>query len=212
MYGRCPVTGVLLSTQRGVKLLIVEGPDHAGKSTLVQRILDVFPEVKLGVRGTDNRDDLWKVTVSDTHTAMAEAVLGANPPMIWDRLYYSELVYAPAVGDREPMFNVSQQAHCQRTIDALHCPVVLCLPPREVVVNGVLHGGHQMPGVVHHIGEIYDRYVDLMVSDVFPAHTHVYDYTQTDPETNWAWERKTFEAIEEDINDYLEERLDRAWS
>jgi hypothetical protein len=70
-----------------------------------------------------------------------------------------------------------------------------------------------MSGVAQNIEEIYDSYVDLMVTGMFPPQTCVYDFTQTSPESVFSGLfTKPFEELEEIINEYLEERLRRSWS
>ncbi len=184
-------------------MIIVEGPDGAGKSTLVERLCKLYG-LEVGTRGTSNRDLLWTVTVPDTMRALGWAVGGFNNPKIWDRLYYSDFVYAPIQG-RKVAFNDSQQGHVDAVIESLRCPIIVCLPPRDVVLVNVAKV-HQMDTVDENIGEIYDTYhaMTYRTGDAikpFPEHRIVYDYTFT----GIRYETDVLEEIE----DYLDNRQER---
>jgi len=184
-------------------MIIVEGPDGAGKTTLVEQLMDEFP-LHLGQRGTSNRDFLWKVTVPDTMKALAQYALSQGPVTIWDRLFYSEMVYAPlGMPPRDVMFNPSQQGHVQRLVNGGDFPVILCMPPKEVVLANIAdEGRHEMPGVKAKAEAIYDEYRRLQ-DLIFPDRTALFDYTGTRGVPR--------EEIYADIHDYLADKRERAW-
>jgi hypothetical protein len=181
----------------------VEGPDGAGKSTLVRELCSRF-NLSEGVRGTSDRKLLYTVTVSDTMQALIGAVDGRQPTRIWDRLYYSELVYADLVG-RPVEFNATQRSFIQRTIEALRCPIIVCLPPFKVVRANAAKA-EQMKGVNENLGAIYAQYKERLIDGTFPDHTLVYDYTYR------ADESPDLSEIVTEVKDYLDERSDRAWT
>jgi hypothetical protein len=188
-------------------VIIVEGPDGAGKSTLVSQLCEHF-DLKQGERGTTDRSRLYEVTVPDTFNALCQAVEGRQPAKIWDRLYYSELVYADLVG-RPVEFNAAQQVHIQTMIEALRCPIILCMPPLGVIRANVANEARsQMKGVRENIDQIYDRYLDLFQGQHLPDHTILYDYTYDAARQRGALQ---FEAIKDEVEDYLENRKERAW-
>lgn len=194
-------------------MIVVEGPDGAGKTTLVRKLQEEFGLTE-GARGTSNRKLLYTVTVPDTMRALADAVYGRReyPTQVWDRLYYSELVYADIVG-RPIEFTDAQQSHVQSIVGALHCPVILCLPPLNTVIANVLATkDDQMSGVVENTRTIYHRYEQLFQDDVFPENTLLYDYTRQDPHPDHP--PLGFSRLEEivaDVKDYIEAREARAW-
>jgi hypothetical protein len=205
-------------TRWGDRLILVEGPDGAGKTTLVNRLAKEF-DLTIGERSAPNRDELWKSTVEDTFKALAHAVRGrkfeaawgslfaGDPVFIWDRLFYSEFVYA-GITPRPVQFNDEQAVHVARMIDALNCPVILCLPPREVVITNVMGPGRQMAGVVDRIEHIYDEYRGLLDGWKFPAlpgRTLVWDYTG---EVAYC----TYEEIQQEVTGYLLARKNRSWT
>jgi thymidylate kinase len=184
-------------------MIIVEGPDGAGKTTLVRQLVHEFAELKIGLRGTDNRDFLWKVTVHDTMKALSDFALSHGKINIWDRLFYSELVYAPlGMPPRKVEFNEAQQMHIRRIIDSADFPVILCLPPKQVVIENILEERHQMEGVREKAGAIYDAYHRLWSEQVFPERTMLYDYTM---------DAIAFPAVRNEVQDYIESKRERSW-
>jgi hypothetical protein len=181
-------------------LIIIEGPDGAGKTTLVQKLLDEFPTgLVLGERGTTDRSKLYEVTVPDTFRALTYAVNGDKPARLWDRLFYSEFVYAPlGMPPREPMFNESQRVHITKMIQAIGAPFVLCMPPLQTVLDNMAEEREQMAGVREHIESIYSSYSTLYDDRWFPDRTYVFDYTAPDAED-------TVEELMADIQDYIDE-------
>lgn len=181
-------------------MIILEGPDGAGKTTLASTLTEHF-DLKMGERGTADRARLFEVTVPDTYRALTGAIEGRAPARVWDRLFYSEFVYAPIV-DRPCEFNDSMRSHICRQIEALTCPVIVCLPPVETVIENAAKD-EQMDGVIENLRSIYHAYQDLLVG-TFPGHTYVYDYTA--PRS-----AEILDGILEHVGDYLEERRDRQW-
>lgn len=182
-------------------MIIVEGPDGAGKSTLVKSLCQMYG-LTVGERGTKNRDLLYTVTVPDTMRALSCAVHGNEASLVWDRLYYSDFVYAPL--QRRPVaFSAVQQAHIDAVIEAIRCPIIVCLPPFEVAAMNSAKV-HQMTGVEENFETIYNHYRDMCyrvgdASKPFPDHRVVYDYTDDD----------THEQVFEEIEDYLDNRQER---
>lgn len=195
-------------------MVIVEGPDGAGKTTLVRKLMADVPELRIGERGTKDRKLLYTVTVPDTYRALEHAVrgkgwqtdhgVGPDPVYIWDRLFYSEFAYAPlGMPPREPMFNLSQKVHIRRIIEALRCPVILCLPPLLDVKRNVLVE-EQMPGVLDKVEQIYNEYQAMLEDGHLPQQTIVYDYTRED-------HRERYMLILAIIYTYIKMRRERAW-
>jgi len=82
-------------------IIIVEGPDGAGKSTLIQQLLASHPGSTMKHFGAPKNDDesynYWQVYM--------DAINEADPTKltIFDRSWYSDLVYAPVMRNRDEM-------------------------------------------------------------------------------------------------------------
>lgn len=186
-------------------MIIVEGPDGAGKSTLVERLKNRY-DLRIGERGTTDRDLLYTVTVSDTMGALAHAALGKWPVRVWDRLYYSDFVYAPlSVTPRQVAFNSSHQSHIDALVEAMRVPIIVCLPEFEVVLANT-QDTHQMAGVKKNLLAIWNSYDDMTYArgtlKPFPDHRIVYDYTDPLSHTD----------VEVEIEDYLDNRHERSYA
>lgn len=190
-------------------MIIVEGPDGAGKTTLVVKLCREFSELRVGERGTKDRDFLWRFTVHDTMKALSRFALSQGPVCIWDRLFYSELVYAPLGMPPRPVeFNPSQQTHIMRLIHAGDFPVILCMPQLGTILKNIASETHQMPGVREKAAEIYHSYGRLLVvDDLFPERTMVYDYTG---ESNFT-QQVDIDGLMGTIQDYIDDKRERSW-
>lgn len=197
-------------------MIIIEGPDGAGKSTLVRHLKSRFNMLE-GERATADRNLLWKVTRQDTYTALAEAVRAHERPRIWDRLFFSELVYSPTMG-RVCEFKPGEQDVIRRLIAALGVPVIVCYPPLAVTVENTLRDD-QMEGVKPNIEKIWRAYPNAMAGC---SGARYYDYTDTVghsvPDNARALAQSptlgayiTLDRLEAGIERYLERRTERSW-
>lgn len=164
-------------------MIIVEGPDGAGKTTLVNQIAKEHG-LQVGVRGVKDRDRLYESTRRDTWSALDQCMRGNELPRIWDRLYFSELIYAPLTG-RRIAFTFREQVLIPKLFRVLGVPVIFCLPSKETVLDNVKEDD-QMEGVLENISEIYDQYdslykVLLNYSPAPPAHVFRYAYDSAAP-------------------------------
>lgn len=181
-------------------MIIVEGPDGAGKSTLVAAITKAY-KLKVGKRATKNRDFLYKTTRQDTYTALAGAAKHNLPPVVWDRLYFSEFAYYRVVG-RPCEFSPHDQIIVERMIPAVAL-VIWCLPPFSMVKDNVAKS-HQMKGVKKNLYDIYTSY-ELMFSRAVMSGVgnHVkYDYTR----------ENSVREVQKTVGDYIELRSKILWT
>lgn len=168
-------------------MIIVEGPDGAGKTTLVEKLLTLFgDDLVLGQRGTANRDDLWKVTKSDTYRALRQGVGDPHEKntktLIWDRLFWSEFAYWDLVGRDHPEFNEQDKVLIPQVIAGMDSLVIWCLPMKKTVMANIEAERHQMEGVKERAEQIFNRYSQMrldrgLIPVTLASQFFIYDYT-----------------------------------
>ena len=163
-------------------MIIVEGPDGSGKTTLCERICREF-NLTLGERSEKNRDKIYQTTRTDSWNALHEECIATAPPKVWDRLGpYSDPIYSslgiPLTNGvptpRRCAFSkkeIRMYRDCMRTMGL----VILCLPPLDVVLENV-QKEYQLPGVPQLTKHVYTGYRITMGRN--PMY-HKHDYTDS---------------------------------
>ena len=196
-------------------MIIVEGPNGAGKTALV-RLLSKDLELQVGERSAD-RNELYQVARQDTYNAIGEAVKGFDPVRIWDRLFFSELVYAPVMGrkgrfrkrqftntGRECQFTNTEERYVYRILDALRCPIIFCIPPEETVLKNVEDvKDPERADVRENTQEIFRSYIGIRNGCHSSRH---FDYTQS------SGFGPSYEDILRHCKRYISQRVERSWS
>ena len=147
-------------------MIIVEGPDGGGKSTLTKHLhkkYGVALSSSSQLSSQDRNDKSFRSpgAVRDrVYRAVLREATGRKGPELHDRLFFSELIYADVYG-RDPCFNFAEQRHICRMMVAFENPVIFCLPPQEEILKKIL-ATDQMEGVHENFSKIYSRYVLMM--------------------------------------------------
>lgn len=173
-------------------MIIVEGPDGAGKTTLINQLcerfgLEVAPRVV-------TKDAEAMVDLKDW---VEQNIAEGFQYKIFDRhRLISEFIYGPLLRkEQQPGFTDLIWSHVQlrRLYNDVQPFIIYCLPPLDEVKHN-LEGDAENKVVADHVEAMYTAYVHRINLDwVFrPAHTLVWDYT-----TDWMVE---MEAIR--INEY----------
>ena len=178
-------------------MIIVEGPDGAGKTTIAHEICSEFKLLERRYLG--QRDKMYETTIPRTMGALARAVRCDQPAEVYDRLYFSELVYYQYTTGK-CQFNSEQQDAVEKVIEALDIPVIFCIPPLEVVRMNIMEK-KQMNGVQLNIDEIWNEYGLRAIGMIPRSNTMLYDYTKESS-------RVVFKFVKE----YLQVRKEREWS
>lgn len=147
-------------------MIILEGPDNAGKSTLGAYL---SKELRAPLIHSEKPDPNWTQLECLEHSTRQLRPQGA----ILDRIYaLSECVYGPicrgasALGDKHP----------EALLDLYHRPylVVYCRPKMETILRN--NGRDQMPGVLESHRDIVEAYDVLMEEVSRFAHCRVIRY------------------------------------
>lgn len=152
-------------------MIILEGPDGGGKTTLMHEIMQRFPIVPhpkfVPSDGVVDREKLYNAALEDTQT------LCDQPVQIYDRHpLISEYVYGPIIRGELPHQWESPSARMMRSILANHTLVVWCLPNVERVRENTVNDEHE--SVFENIDRIYASYRTL--KSFWLGRSYTYDY------------------------------------
>lgn len=158
-------------------MIILEGPDGGGKSTLMDELLTHYTRLSQAPRASSSGPDggpvadLYEWAHADVHSWRDK------PVQLYDRHpLVSEYIYGPVIrGTVDPRFHTT---HLRRRVQH-RALLVLCLPPLEAVRSSV-SAERDMAGVHTHIDTIWHLYASLRAS--WPAVNFVhYDFTDQKP-------------------------------
>ena len=165
-------------------VIIVEGMDGTGKTTLVQQLahrLEVKPRKFVGSLGPS--DDYGLVLVNRTISEITELEITSSGRRPVKRLYdrfplISEAVYGPILRGHNCFGGLYYPL--RRRLLALKTVIIYCRPNRKVIQANVREAP-QMSGVLEHFGELLDAYDKLFVElTESPVNSYitVFDYTR----------------------------------
>src|SRR4051812_20156345 len=107
------------------KVVILEGPDGSGKTTLAQHLVN-----KHGFHRSHEGPPPAKVDKLHYYAGMLLEAHQHTKPIVFDRFHLGELVYAP-IKRMEPGLNYAELRLMHRIIMATATRMVLCCPPYE---------------------------------------------------------------------------------
>ena len=159
-------------------MLIIEGPDGSGKTTLITKMVEEFgltvaPRVK---------DKQAQTIVPDLKQWVADNLEEGFQYRIFDRhRLISEFIYGPLIrSEQEPGFTdliwVSNSLWLlYRWVEPV---IIYCLPPLEVV-RANIQADHENAVVADHVDALYAAYVHRASLDwnAHPDRVIIYDYT-----------------------------------
>ena len=153
-------------------MIILEGPDNAGKSTLAQRIKKRFD---LAVVTSNSKE--WNDKYTPAEIAIASRFQLWPQRILRDRCYaISEYIYGRVLRGG-PKLGLE---HKTCLMDLWHRPylIIYCRPPMRNICQ---IENEQMEGVKENIQSIVEEYDNLMGEIAINSHCQVirYDYTQT---------------------------------
>ncbi|AZS11804.1 polynucleotide kinase [Gordonia phage Nina] len=152
--------------------VLIEGPDGAGKTTLIRHLMEDMPDLRLMDRFCTSKggpvDDLFpEVRARSSEFSIPAALFDRHP--LWSEYIYSHELGRPIA----PGF-ITPTARSLTRVMKQQCMVILCMPPLERVQANLGHE-EQMPGVAEHIGRIYEGYA--IRGTQYTGRLYWYDYT-----------------------------------
>lgn len=167
-------------------MIILEGPDGTGKSTLINQLRT---HLKLNLRPRF-ADSLGGPVDNVYDAMMADLNSGVGKDHLYDRYpFISEPIYGTHVrGTYDPRFG-SQEMN--DSLDYYKPLVILCAPKYETGLANV-SASEQMPGVVENYRKIWEGYYSFMMN--YPHGLILWDYENMILEN-------LFEKVENYLND-----------
>lgn len=155
-------------------MIIVEGPDGGGKTTLIRQLQEAYPDLPVAPRVVSKQ--------TEAMVDMQEWVnrnLSEGPQwMLFDRhRLISEFIYGPilrkqqASGFSDPVW----VWHSLRRFERLRPILIYCLPPLETVMENVI-GDEDNARVWDHIMGIYTAYTHRAILDALHNGAIIYNY------------------------------------
>lgn len=174
-------------------MIIVEGPDGAGKTTLIETLRHQRMHLKSlhgGVGGTTPEG--WSRVQDSVLSAYAQKILEGEQleretsefaamtnslimtRLAFDRFHLSEWVYGPILRHNQLITDENLQL-IGNLLREKHVPIILCLPPFKVTLANVSRDGRERPSFQTE-GFLHMAYASWQ--KIAPFATHVYDYTK----------------------------------
>jgi hypothetical protein len=141
-----------------VKVIILEGPDGSGKTTLAN-VLGKDHKYKIIHNGPPVDKNL-----TDIYIGQLRFVDGEGGNYVFDRLHLGERIYGNVMRNKS-LINPMEEKIIERHSEAMDAQVVLCLPPwRTVLENWVRNAANEYVDTVEKLKTIHEMYVKLLYS------------------------------------------------
>lgn len=157
-------------------MIIVEGPDGGGKTTLITQLQQEYPDLEVAPRVKDKQA---RTVVPDLQEWVNRNLSEGPQWKLFDRhRLISEFIYGPIIRkEQEPGFtNIPWVWHSLRRFERLRPILIYCLPPLEVVMANIA-GDEENEVVWDHIMGIYTAYLQRATLDALHNGAIIYDYT-----------------------------------
>lgn len=162
-------------------IIILEGPDGAGKTTLAQQLATAF-----GLTVHHEGPPPQNVSMLQHYGRILDDARGKN--VVFDRLYVGERVYGPIVRgqDRLGEDGYKRMRQLSWAVGALE---ILCLPAFEVCLTNWQNRKGELFADPIKLRQVHDSYRRYFTASMYLQ----YDFTSTD--WGWPWLRQTLETV-----------------
>lgn len=155
--------------------IIVEGPDGAGKSTLVGKLAKMF-----GARVIHHGPYLGERSIAGHYRRSLFRALLDPRPIILDRAWQSEPIYGAAARRGAVRVSVHERRALERLAHRCDAVLVVCLPPRDVCERSWrARRGDEYLSRADQLNAVYTGYEQLAAAPPWEQSLPVttYDYT-----------------------------------
>jgi thymidylate kinase len=171
------------------RLVIVEGPDGGGKSTVIDGLglaPRKFRALRAGVGATaadgtcsDQATEGWAGNRPAVRAYLDQVAAHLSEPIAFDRFHLSEIVYGPMLRAAAGVDALETLA-INQTLEELRVPVIICLPPYEVTLQNVQQPGRERPAFQTEAFLLEAHHRWTLVRDALSRYQNVviFDYTQ----------------------------------
>jgi len=159
-------------------MIILEGPDGSGKTSLMSTLLDRFPGIEEHERASTSKggpvENIFEWAQADILS------WGVQPLSFYDRHpLISEPIYGEEIRGKFDGRFTDPEGEDLGMHMMFRGLIILCLPPQsEVVKNVTLNVDDQMSGVAEHIVPIWHEYQNLLMLSRGRQNVFWYDYTR----------------------------------
>lgn len=154
-------------------MIIIEGCDNTGKTTLADTLIRTFPQLHKGQRRQGPQknkqlfmDDLWEILGSSfDDTALT----------VYDRLYFSELVYGKVLRGNV-IVTPPEKKIIEELIKNRHQPLIIYCYLDAPAIRETFHEREQLSGVWENVEELVNEYNKVFMDWVDYQNFYIYDY------------------------------------
>lgn len=164
------------------KLIILEGPDGAGKTTLSEMLAPALGATLIRHDAQPERQDMVPYFMESLMKVMR-----SSGRYVFDRCWYSEPIYGRVLRKGKDRVGAAGALALNQVAAYIGTEVVLCLPPWDVVaMNFSRTKATQLPQQLDQMQALYGEYRELTVKRIGRSQTaehylvpfpiHVFDY------------------------------------
>lgn len=151
-------------------LIILEGPDHAGKSKLAFHLIEKY---RFNYYHCGVKPDIMQYHLKVLEAAYKD-INEYDSNYVIDRLHLSEYVYGNVFRNGPKYDYLKLEQDIKNKFK--NYKLIICLPPKEIVVNGHRQRLSNNNEMFNTVDKVYDLYNDIVKNE--KINFYLYDFTQ----------------------------------